>query len=149
MRLSKRVDRSDASFSSQSPRIGGKNESRARHSVGVRTHWKRLGADLGLVYASATHGTSSETSRFTGAALFGTTHASLCQTEERFMKLVRRIVMRTALSLAGLATSFAQHAQADFDRRADFFQYKTVLASAGLLALAAAIVLRVAAQKMV
>jgi hypothetical protein len=65
------------------------------------------------------------------------------------MKLVRRIVMRTALSLAGLATSFAQHAQADFDRRADFFQYKTVLASAGLLALAAAIVLRVAAQKMV
>jgi ferritin len=65
------------------------------------------------------------------------------------MKLVRRIAMCTALSLAGLATLFAQQVQTDFDHRADFFQYKTVLASAGLLALAAAIVLRVAAQKMV
>jgi hypothetical protein len=41
------------------------------------------------------------------------------------MKLIRRIVMYTALSLAGLATSFAQQVQTDFDHRADFSQYKT------------------------
>ena len=41
------------------------------------------------------------------------------------MKLVRRIVMYTALSLTGLATSFAQQVQTDFDHRTDFSQYRT------------------------
>ena len=41
------------------------------------------------------------------------------------MKLLRRIAMYTALSLAGLAASFAQQVQTDFDHRADFSQYKT------------------------
>jgi hypothetical protein len=41
------------------------------------------------------------------------------------MKLVRCIAMCTALSLAGLATSFAQQVQTDFDHQADFSQYKT------------------------
>ena len=41
------------------------------------------------------------------------------------MKFVRSIAMCTALSLAWLATSFAQQVQTDFDHRADFSRYKT------------------------
>jgi hypothetical protein len=62
---------------------------------------------------------------FPVAALFGTLHALQWMTEDTVMKLVRRIVMYTALSLTGLATSFAQQVQTDFDHRADFSQYKT------------------------
>jgi hypothetical protein len=62
---------------------------------------------------------------FFSAVLFGTKHALLCVKEETIMKLLRRIAMYTALSLAGLATSFAQQVQTDFDHRADFSQYKT------------------------
>ena len=41
------------------------------------------------------------------------------------MKLVRRTLICTVVSLTGLATSFAQQVQTDFDHRTDFSQYRT------------------------
>jgi hypothetical protein len=97
-------------FFTTAPHLAGKRVQGAtlrRRADALET----IGTDLGLAYTSATHGTSLETPRFCCASLFGTPHALLCLTDEAVMKLVRRIEMCTALSLAGLATSFAQQAQ--------------------------------------
>ena len=97
--------------------------SKARHSVGVRTRTKGLAA-IWNSRISAKLMESAWKGHCFRAPLFGTTHALLFLTEA-VMKLVRCIAMCTALSLAGLATSFAQQVQTDFDHRADFSQYKT------------------------
>ena len=97
--------------------------SKARHSVGVRTRTKRSAAIWNSRISAKLMEPAWKGHCFR-APLFGTTHALLFLTEA-VMKLVRCIAMCTALSLAGLATSFAQQVQTDFDHRADFSQYKT------------------------